>query len=165
MTCETVRNPTDFDLQALRLRYDQERDRRVRADGEAQYVEVAADYADYYETDPWSPPVDRKPVSEDIDVAVLGGGFAGLMAGAHFRQDGIDSFRIIEMGGDFGGAWYWNRYPGVPCDTESYCYLPLLEELNYMPKEKYAYGVEIYEHCQVTGADFRALGLCKMNRV
>ena len=154
MTCETVRNPTDFDLRALRLRYDQERDRRIREDGEAQYVEVAADYADYYETDPWSPPVDREPISEDIDVAVLGGGFAGLMAGAHFRQDGIDSFRIIEMGGDFGGAWYWNRYPGVQCDTESYCYLPLLEELNYMPKEKYAYGVEIYEHCQRIGQHF-----------
>ena len=154
MKCEPVSNPVDFDLPALKARYAEERDRRVRTDGENQYLEVADDYADYYETDPWSPPADRAAISEDIDVAVLGGGFAGLMAGAHFRQDGIDSFRIIEMGGDFGGAWYWNRYPGVQCDTESYCYLPLLEELNYIPKEKYAYGAEIYEHCQRIGRHF-----------
>ena len=77
MTCDLVRNPVDIDLPALRERYALERDVRVREDGEAQYVEVAENFADYYETDPWSPPIERAPIREDIDVAVLGGGFAG----------------------------------------------------------------------------------------
>ena len=65
-------------------------------------------------------------------------------------------FGIIEAGGDFGGTWYWNRYPGCQCDVESYIYLPLLEELGYMPKEKYAYAKEIFEHSQRIG---KAYGL------
>jgi cyclohexanone monooxygenase len=145
----------EFDLEALKEKYRQERDKRVRTEGEAQYVEVEDDFATYYEQDPYSPPIERDPIVEDIDVAVLGGGFSGLMAGAHLRQEGIDSFRIIEMGGDFGGTWYWNRYPGVQCDIESYIYLPLLDELGYVPKEKYSYGNEIFEHCQRIGRHFK----------
>ncbi len=72
-----------------------------------------------------------------LDVAVIGAGFSGLMTAARLKERGVDNFRIIESGGDFGGTWYWNRYPGAQCDIESYCYLPLLEEIGYMPKEKY----------------------------
>ena len=79
---------------------------------------------------------------------VIGGGFGGLLAGARLREAGIKDIRIIESGGDFGGTWYWNRYPGAQCDIESYCYLPLVEELGYMPKEKYSFAPEIYEHSQ-----------------
>jgi cyclohexanone monooxygenase len=154
MASEAVVYLVDIDVEALKEKYRQERDKRLRKEGELQYFDVADDYAGYFEPDPYSDPIVRDPISDEIDVAVLGGGFAGLMAGAHLRQEGIGSFRIIEMGGDFGGTWYWNRYPGVQCDIESYCYLPLLEELNYVPKEKYSYGAEIFEHCRKIGQHF-----------
>ena len=155
MTCKVVDAPIDIDIEALKRKYEQERDKRLRPDAEAQYVEVSDEFAGYYEMDPWSPPVVRDALSIDIDVAVLGGGFGGLMAGANLRDAGIDDFRIIDFAGDFGGTWYWNRYPGVQCDVESYCYLPLLEETNYVPKEKYSYGPEIYEHCQRIGRQYK----------
>jgi cyclohexanone monooxygenase len=144
----------EIDVVALKAKYREERDKRVRVDGDRQYVEVSRDFAHFYEDDPHSPPVVRDAISEDIEVIVLGGGFSGLLAGAHLQEVGIFDFRIIEMGGDFGGTWYWNRYPGVQCDIEAYCYLPLLEELNYVPKEKYSYGPEIYEHCQRIGRHY-----------
>jgi cation diffusion facilitator CzcD-associated flavoprotein CzcO len=153
--CEIVAAPTDFDMDALKRKYASERDKRLRTDAEAQYVEVSHEYAGYYEVDPWSPPAARDPLSIDTDVAVLGGGFGGLMAGANLRKAGIEDFRIIDFGGDFGGTWYWNRYPGVQCDIESYCYLPLLEETSYIPKEKYSFGAEIFEHCRRIARHFR----------
>src|SRR5579885_982816 len=155
MSCKIVDAPADIDIEALKRRYQEERDKRLRPDAEDQYIEVTDEFARYYETDPWSPPVVRGALAADIDVAVLGGGFGGLMAGANLRQAGIDDFRIVDFAGDFGGTWYWNRYPGVQCDVESYCYLPLLEETNYVPKEKYSYGPEIYEHCRRIGRQFR----------
>src|SRR5690349_14190057 len=90
-------------------------------------------------------------MSTDANVVVIGGGFSGLLAGARLTEAGVTDFNIIEAGADFGGTWYWNRYPGAQCDIESYCYLPLLEELNYMPKEKYSFAPEIYEHSQRIG--------------
>ena len=146
----------DFDPDALRARYKAERDKRVRADGEAQYIEVAGQFAHYAEEDPYADPnFSRDPVSEDLEIAVIGGGFSGLLAGARLREAGLDDFRIIEAGGDFGGTWYWNRYPGAQCDIESYCYLPLLEELKYIPKEKYSYVNEIFEHSQRIGKVYK----------
>jgi cyclohexanone monooxygenase len=146
----------DFDPDALRARYKAERDKRVRADGEAQYIEVAGQFAHYAEEDPYADQkFSRDPVSEDLEIAVIGGGFSGLLAGARLREAGLDDFRIIEAGGDFGGTWYWNRYPGAQCDIESYCYLPLLEELKYVPKEKYSYVSEIFEHSQRIGHAYK----------
>jgi len=100
------------------------------------------------------PILPRPPISEDIEVAVLGGGWSGLIAAARIKQAGVTDVRIIELAGDFGGAWYWNRYPGIQCDTDSYCYLPMLEEVGYMPKEKYARGDECFEHAQRIGKHF-----------
>ena len=97
---------------------------------------------------PTSSPFDRPPLVDDVTVAVIGGGFAGLITAARLTKAGIDDFRIIEKGGDFGGTWYWNRYPGAQCDVESYVYLPLLEETCYVPSEKYARAPEILEHCR-----------------
>jgi cyclohexanone monooxygenase len=152
--CEPTQTPDDIDIPALRERYLRERDKRLRPEGSKQYVEVEEDFADFYDADPHSPPVVRDPISEDIDVAVLGGGFAGLISAARIKGAGVSDLRIIELGGDFGGVWYWNRYPGIQCDNESYCYIPLLEELNYVPKQKFADGAEIYEHCQRIGKHF-----------
>ncbi len=142
-----------FDPDALREKYRAERDKRLRADGNAQYVEVVGEFAHFVE-DPYVAPLEREPITEDVDVAVIGGGFGGLLTAARLREAGVDSLRVIEKGGDFGGTWYWNRYPGAMCDIESYIYLPLLEELGYVPTEKYAHAPEILAHCQAIGRHF-----------
>ena len=137
----------DFDPGALREKYRLERDKRIREDGEDQYIEAASEFAHYAHDDPYADPdFDRDALDVEIDVVVIGAGFSGLMAGARLKDRGITDFRIIESGGDFGGTWYWNRYPGAQCDIESYCYLPLLEETGFMPKEKYSYAPEIFDH-------------------
>jgi cyclohexanone monooxygenase len=145
-----------FDPAALRERYRAEREKRLRADGEAQYIELAGEFARYAEDDPYADPsFTRAPLEDEVEVAIIGGGFSGLLAGARLREAGIEDIRIIEAGADFGGTWYWNRYPGAQCDIESYCYLPLLEELGYVPKEKYSYVNEIFEHSQRVGRAYR----------
>lgn len=139
----------DFDPKALRAKYAAERDRRVRPDGQGQYVEASGKFAHYGLDDPYADPdYSRDPLNDELEVVVIGGGFGGLSAAARLREAGINDIRIIEVGADYGGTWYWNRYPGAQCDVESYIYLPLLEETGYMPAEKYAYAPEIYAHTQ-----------------
>ena len=128
-----------FDPAELRAKYRSERDKRLRQDGNAQYQEVADEFASYTD-DPYSEWVERDPLHDEVQVAIIGGGFGGLLMGGRLREAGFDDIRVIEQAGDFGGTWYWNRYPGAMCDVESYCYLPLLEELNYIPKRKYSYA-------------------------
>jgi cation diffusion facilitator CzcD-associated flavoprotein CzcO len=137
-----------FDPDALREKYRAERDKRLRSDGIDQYVELTGKFG-HLESDPYvSPGFTRAPLTDEIDVALIGAGFGGLLAGVRLRELGVDRIRLIEKGGDVGGTWYWNRYPGLACDIESYVYLPLLEELGYMPVEKYSRGSEILAHCQ-----------------
>ena len=143
-----------FDPDALREKYRQERDRRLRADGNAQYLQITGDFARYLDDPYVESGFTREALSDEVDVAIVGGGFSGLLAGARLRELGVEDLRIIETGGDFGGTWYWNRYPGVQCDIESYIYLPLLEQLNSIPKEKYSYGAEIHAHCQAIGRHY-----------
>ena len=135
----------DFDPQALKEKYLFERDKRVRTDANEQYIEVTGDFSNY-EDDPYEVAPEREPVFDHVDVAIIGGGFGGLLMGGRLREAGFDDVRVIEKGGDFGGTWYWNRYPGAMCDVESYCYLPMLEELDYIPKHKYSFAPEIMEH-------------------
>lgn len=153
---------------ALHAKYLAERDKRLRPDGEAQYLDAAGEFAEFAE-DPYVTRLDREPVQIDIDVAVIGGGFGGLLTAAKLHDAGVEDFRIIEQGGDFGGTWYWNRYPGVRCDIESYCYMPLLEEVGTMPKERYSTGAEIFAHCQAIGRHYdlyrRALFQTKVTRI
>ena len=144
----------DFDPEALRARYREERDKRVRAEGNDQYVEVKGDFSRYVDDPYVDPGFAREPLTDEVKVLIIGGGFGGLMAAARLREAGIDDLRIIEKGGDFGGTWYWNRYPGAQCDIESYIYLPLLEETGYIPKEKYSYAPEILEHSRRIGRKF-----------
>jgi cyclohexanone monooxygenase len=141
-----------FDPDKLREKYQNERDKRIRPDGDDQFIEIKDEYAHYADVDPFvEPGYTREPVDTTLEVVIIGGGFSGMLAAARLRERGITDFRILESGGDFGGTWYWNRYPGAQCDIESYCYLPLLEELGYMPKEKYSYAPEIVEHSQRIG--------------
>ena len=142
-----------FDPNALRDKYRAERDRRVRADGSEQYVDIAGQFAHYLE-DPYVERLDRAALSEDVEVVVVGGGFGGQLAAARLRESGVDDIRIIEKGGDFGGTWYWNRYPGAACDIESYIYLPLLEEVGYVPVEKYSRAPEILRHSRAIAEKF-----------
>ena len=143
-----------FDPQALRDKYRRERDRRLRDDGNEQYIEISGKFAHYLDDPYVEPGYTRAPLDDEVEVVVIGGGFGGLLAGARLRQDGVESIRMIDPAGDFGGTWYWNRYPGIACDIESYTYLPLLEELRYIPKEKYSYGAEILAHSQAIGRHF-----------
>jgi cation diffusion facilitator CzcD-associated flavoprotein CzcO len=143
-----------FDPEALRVKYREERDKRLRADGNEQYREVVGDFARYVD-DPYAERRERAPIVDEIEVAVIGGGFGGLLVGARLREIGVESLRIIEKGGDFGGTWYWNRYPGAMCDIESYIYLPLLEEMDYVPMEKYAHAPEILEYSKKIAERYR----------
>ncbi len=144
----------DFDPDALRERYRIERDKRLRADGNEQYVEMTGDFARYLEDPYIDRKIERDPVTDTVDVVLIGGGFGGLQTAARLHEAGIHNLLLVEKGGDFGGTWYWNRYPGAQCDVEAYCYLPLLEELNYVPKEKYAYAREILDHAAAIGRHY-----------
>jgi cyclohexanone monooxygenase len=147
--------PDAVDIPALRERYRQERARRLRPEGQRQYVSPADHLVhDTYERDPHTPVVARDAVVEDLDVAIVGGGWCGVLAGQYLRKLGVGGFRIIEHAGDFGGVWYWNRYPGLSCDNDAYCYLPLLEEMGFMPSRKFADGHEIREYMQSIGRKF-----------
>ncbi|MEV0778042.1 flavin-containing monooxygenase [Streptomyces sp. NPDC050433] len=143
-----------FDPAELRARYRAERDRRIRPDGTAQYRRTAGKFG-YFDNDPHADQeFTREPLNDRVEALIIGGGFGGLLAGARLRQAGVKSIRVIEKGADFGGTWYWNRYPGLHCDIESYVYMPLLEEVGYVPKWKYAPGDEIWQHAQAIGHRF-----------
>ena len=147
-TCGPTQTPDDIDIDALRDKYLQERDKRLRPEGSKQYLELKDDFAEFSEVDPHTPMTPRTPIDEDVEVAVLGGGIAGLLAGSYLKKAGVDDVRVIEMGGDFGGVWYWNRFPGIQCDNDAYCYIPMLEELDFMPSKRFSDGAEIFEHCR-----------------
>ncbi|MFD5133307.1 flavin-containing monooxygenase [Streptomyces olindensis] len=150
----TPHTPLDFDPDALRARYRAERDRRIRPDGNRQYRRTTGEFG-HFDDDPYAEPgFTREPLNDHVDVVVVGGGFGGLLTGARLRQAGLRGIRIIEKGADFGGTWYWNRYPGIHCDIESYVYLPLLEELGHVPKWKYAPGEEVREHARAIARHF-----------
>ena len=139
-----VKNTIRISPEALREKYRIERDKRLRADGPNQYLDPNAVFRDF-DADPYVEPGFTRPaIVEETEVAIVGGGFGGLLTGARLRQQGIEDIRIIDRAGDFGGTWYWNRYPGAACDIESYIYLPLLEETGYIPTEKYAKAPEIF---------------------
>ena len=140
-----------FDFEARRAKYREERDKRLREDGSQQYTGMDEEFAHYIDDPYVDAPLEREPLEDEVEVVIIGGGFGGLIAGARIREAGVERIRIIESGGDFGGTWYWNRYPGAQCDIESYIYMPLLEELDYVPTEKYAHGPEILAHAQAIG--------------
>ena len=144
----------EFDPKVLRAKYDQERDKRLREDGNEQYIQVKGDYAHYLEDPYVEPGFEREPLTDEVEIVIIGGGFGGLLTAARLRDEGVEDIRIIDSAGDFGGTWYWNRYPGVACDIESYIYLPLLEETNHVPRQKYVTGEEILEHCQRIGRKY-----------
>ena len=152
MSADGTGVPPKEERERLRQRYRQERDKRIRPEGTEQYVKL--DPFSEYLRDPFTPHAERDAVSREVEVLVVGGGFGGLTAGALLRKAGHTDLAIIEDAGDFGGVWYWNRYPGARCDIESYIYLPLLEDLGYMPTERYTRTDEIWEYARKMGRHF-----------
>ena len=142
-----------IDKKALLAKYIAERDKRLRPDGNAQYLQLEGQFADYLD-DPYMPVVARTPKTDHVTFAFVGGGFAGLVTCARLVEAGVSDVRIIEKGGDFGGTWYWNRYPGAQCDTASMVYMPLLEETGHVPTEKYAHAPEILAQCRRIGEKY-----------
>jgi cation diffusion facilitator CzcD-associated flavoprotein CzcO len=136
----------EFDPRALLEKYRVERDKRLRPEGNKQYIKIEGEFSQYLEDPCAHERVEREELTLDVDVVIIGGGFAGLQTAAWLRKMGIDDLRIVERASDFGGNWYWNRYPGAACDSESYGYFPLLEETGYVPSSRYPDAGEIHEH-------------------
>jgi cation diffusion facilitator CzcD-associated flavoprotein CzcO len=145
----TVPPPEEIDIPALKEKYREERTKRLRSEHGEQYA-APTDHLthDTLEHDPFEPVVPRDALSEDIDVAILGGGWSGITAAVHLTKAGVTNFRNFDQAGNFGGTWYWNRYPGIQCDNDAYCYLPLLEETGFIPSKKFSDGKEIYDYIQ-----------------
>jgi len=150
---EAGESAPQIDKAALRRKYLEERDKRLRPDGNDQYVRLEGQLSHYLD-DPYTPVVEREPLRDHVTFAFVGGGFAGLVTGARLAEAGVPDVRLVDKAGDFGGTWYWNRYPGAQCDTASLIYLPLLEETGHVPSEKYAHAPEILEHCRRIGRQY-----------
>ena len=120
----------------IKEKFAAERDLRLkyRPEGTAQYTSDFTGALAKYEVDPYADDgALREPISDTVEVLFIGGGFSALLTAARLRERGVESIRIVERGADVGGTWYWNRYPGAACDVPSYDYLPLLDEMKYMP--------------------------------
>ena len=122
--------------------------------GAADYMAMEGEFARYLEDVYSAPPVAREALTDECEILVIGAGFAALLLWHKLRAAGFKDVRFCEKGGDVGGTWYWNRYPGIACDVEAYSYLPLLEEMGYVPTMKFASGFEILEYCQAMASRF-----------
>jgi cation diffusion facilitator CzcD-associated flavoprotein CzcO len=144
-----------FDPEAVHAKYLAERDKRL-VEGRADIRDLDHDDVfGQYRNDPFTPFVGRSPVSDEVDVVILGGGIAGVLVGVELRKRGVERIRIVDHAGGIGGTWYWNRYPGVMCDVESYIYIPMLEEFGYVPTDRYASGDEIRGHLERIAERYR----------
>ncbi|KAL2860825.1 flavin-containing monooxygenase [Aspergillus lucknowensis] len=148
-------------LSATRKRYAEEATKRLRPDGPAQFLQLTESDEARLRTladDPWVDHVALNarpsPIADGgtYRFFVLGAGFGGLHFAVRLLEEGVaknaDEIRLVDAAGGFGGTWYWNRFPGLHCDVESYVYLPLLEETGYVPRQKYASGLEIREYAE-----------------
>ncbi len=135
----------------IKKKFAEERDLRLayRPEGTQQFTSELEGELGRYAMDPYGGEITpRAPIRDTVEVLFIGGGFSALLTSARLRERGVESIRIVERGGDVGGTWYWNRYPGAACDVVSYDYLPLLDEMGYVPKHHYSRGPEIFAHCQ-----------------
>src|SRR5215471_10223285 len=122
--------------------------------GAADYMAMEGEFKKYLDDVYSEPPIPREALSDTCEILVVGAGFGGLLLWHKLSEAGFTDARFCEKGGDVGGTWYWNRYPGIACDVESYSYFPLLEEMEYIPTMKFASGFEIFEYCQKMAEKF-----------
>ncbi len=156
MTCQPSKTPSvdQIDIPVLREKYAREKAKRIRQEGQAQYVKLSGDIIPDASIDPHKPLIERATVSEEIDALVIGAGWGGIKASYYLTKEGVSNFRNIDTAGDFGGVWYWNQYPNVQCDNDAYCYLPLLEEMGYLPTKKFSDGSEIQAYAKSIAQKF-----------
>ncbi len=146
----------------IKRRFADERDLRLayRPEGTAQYTSDLDGPLARFALDPHATaPIGRDPLTDEVDALFIGGGFSALLTAARLREIGVQRIRIVERAGDVGGTWYWNRYPGVACDVVAYDYLPLLDEMDYVPVNRYARGPEILAHCQAIARRYQLYDL------
>ena len=135
---------SNVDINAFRQRYADERNKRLEKNiGLGQFIELTGQYSHFGEDPNVDPGFTRDPIEDVSDAIVIGAGFGGILACARMAEAGLEKIRIVDNGGDFGGTWYWNHYPGARCDIESYIYMPMIEEVDFMPSEKYSKATEI----------------------
>lgn len=152
---KALANDIGIDPAALRAKYRHERDKRLRPEGLGQFVRIDREHFHEYDANQAEERGPGRPkLNDTVEIAIIGAGFGGLLLGAALRKAGIEDVRFIDRAGDFGGVWYWNRYPGAACDTEAPIYLPMLEELGVLPKRKYASAPEIHAHCRLIAQTF-----------
>ena len=150
-----VSNQLSFDPEALTKKYTAEREKRLRHNGGLEQYRTVDGQFSHMLKDPYlSEKLDRAPITEECEALVIGGGYGAQLVAVELLKNGINDIRIVEKGGDFGGTWYWNRYPGAQCDIESYVYMPLLDEMDYVPSQKYAGGQELLQHSQAIGKKY-----------
>ncbi len=155
MSARPPRSGPAFDAEAVHTKYRAERDKRL-VEGRSDIRDLRTDeHFARFRADPFTPPIERSPVTDEVDVVIVGGGIAGVLVGANLRKAGIERIRIVDQAGGIGGTWYWNRYPGVMCDVESYIYMPMLEEFDYIPTRRYASGDEIRGHLERIAERYR----------
>src|SRR5579871_2036260 len=146
-----IETPPQSYYDDIKNKFAEARDLRLkyRPEGTSQFTSDLTGALAKYEIDPYADDSgERAPITDEVEVLFIGGGFSALLTAARLRERGVQSIRIVERGADVGGTWYWNRYPGAACDVPSYDYLPLLDEMDYVPSRLYAKGPEIYAHCQ-----------------
>jgi cyclohexanone monooxygenase len=155
-TRQRLRPTKPVDVNKIRDKYEAERLKRTTDLGAFQYQPVPFEgRLAHFDKDPYATGTRDQPTTErEMDVLIIGGGFMGLTLGVELTDRGMTDFVMIDIAADFGGTWYWNRYPGLRCDIESYIYFPLLERTGYMPRERYSTGAEILEYAQSLGRDF-----------
>jgi cation diffusion facilitator CzcD-associated flavoprotein CzcO len=139
-------------LSTVQQKYEQERAKRLRADGAKQFVDFyALERLERFHKDPWVDENSPPPADGDrTEILIIGAGYGGLLYAVRLLEAGfkLEDIHFADSANGFGGTWYWNRYPGLKCDIESYIYMPLLEETGYMPTEKYCTGLELQEHAE-----------------
>lgn len=147
--------------------YAHERQKRMHPEGNTQYIDVHSPdlqdlgkdlWIDYEALAKADPPMRN---GDRIKFLITGAGHNGILSavrliGAGFKPEDIV---LVDVAGGYGGTWYWNRYPGLMCDVEGYCYLPLLEETGYVPKHKYSYGAEIRKNTELIAERWRLRGM------
>ncbi len=150
----------------IKRKFAEERDLRLayRPEGTTQFTSELSGDLEKYAVDPYADAVPgREPINDTVEVLFIGGGFSALLTSARLRERGVESIRIVERGADVGGTWYWNRYPGVACDVVAYDYLPLLDEMDYVPVNHYSRGPEILSHCQAIAKKYDLYDLAVFN--
>jgi cation diffusion facilitator CzcD-associated flavoprotein CzcO len=162
---KTIERPQSY-YEDIKAKFAEERDLRLsyRPEGTQQYISDFSGELAKYAVNPYEAEAPaREPIDDYVEVLFIGGGFSALLTAARLRERGFKSIRIVERGGDVGGTWYWNRYPGAACDVPSYDYLPLLDEMNYVPSRFYAKGPEIWAHCQAIARRYDLYDLAVFN--